>query len=100
MQQVQLQASQAQAAVGSYACLRGHVYAMRRMGNLAFIVLRDSTGTIQIVVEDPNLLEATNALTLETPILASGRLVENQKTAGKAELLLHRRFSNRFGTIG
>lgn len=89
MQQIQLQACQAKASVGSYVCLRGHVYALRRMGNLAFIVLRDGTGTVQIVVEDPNLLEATNTLTLETPILASGQLVENQRAAGKAELLLH-----------
>jgi nondiscriminating aspartyl-tRNA synthetase len=55
--------------------VRGHVQTMRKLGNLAFIVLRDIDGTAQVVVDDENLLELVNELGHEMPVSIVGEVV-------------------------
>jgi len=54
------------------ARLQGHVYAMRKLGAILFIVLRDRNGLTQVVVEDPSLLQAAEAISPETAIVVHG----------------------------
>jgi len=42
------------------------------MGGLAFLILRDRSGTIQVVVEDPDLIEVIESLILESAIEIHG----------------------------
>lgn len=64
--------------------LQGHVQAIRRMGALVFVVLRDRSGSIQLVAEQ----EALGAIELsnEQAIVAEGLMVEGP--SGKAEVRL------------
>ena len=66
--------------------LKGHIYSRRNFGNLTFIHLRDRTGVIQLVVEEPRLLLQVRALELETPVLVEGELVP---TSNGSEVKLH-----------
>lgn len=67
--------------------LKGHIYSCRNFGNLSFLHLRDRTGVIQVVVEEPRLLAQVQALELETPVLIEGELVSTPK--GGNEIKLH-----------
>jgi nondiscriminating aspartyl-tRNA synthetase len=66
--------------------LKGHIYSRRSFGNLTFVHLRDRTGVIQLVVEEPRLLEQVRALELESPVLVEGELVP---TKNGSEVKLH-----------
>lgn len=55
--------------------LHGHVKAIRRLGNIAFVVLRDRTGSIQIVVEDAELLAVVDKLACESPVSITGEVL-------------------------
>ncbi len=43
---------------GERVLLQGWLHAVRRLGGIAFVILRDGWGTAQIVVDQPNALEA------------------------------------------
>lgn len=57
--------------------VRGHIQALRKLGNLAFIVIRDIDGTAQVVVDDPNLIAAVEELGHEMPISVIGEVVSH-----------------------
>ncbi len=78
----------------SETCMQGHVYALRRFGALAFIVLRNREGLTQIVVDDPELLKQAETLNCETVIRVtgtmqsqSGKLAQEELRASKIEVL-------------
>ncbi len=66
--------------------LKGHIYSRRNFGNLTFLHLRDRTGVIQLVVEEPRLLAKVQEIELETPVLIEGELV---LTKNSSEVKLH-----------
>jgi len=90
MEATEIQAGKAARHVGSRVKVRGHAYAIRLMGNLAFLVLRDRSGTLQIVVESSALLDQIRSMSVETPILVEGRLLPQEKAPGQAEMHLER----------
>lgn len=56
--------------------IRGHVQTMRKLGNLAFIVLRDIDGTAQVVVDNESLIQLVNEeLAHEMPVSVIGEVV-------------------------
>ena len=57
--------------------LKGHIQTLRKMGNLIFLVLRDRTGSLQFVVEDPDVVAQVENLQCETPVEISGEVVEH-----------------------
>jgi nondiscriminating aspartyl-tRNA synthetase len=57
--------------------IRGHVQAIRKLGNLAFIVVRDRAGVIQTVVEEADLLAVVQQLTPEMAIAVRGEVMPN-----------------------
>lgn len=62
--------------------IRGHVQAIRRLGNLAFLVIRDRAGVIQVVVEDAALLGIVQQLTPEMAIAVRGEVTPNPVGSG------------------
>lgn len=58
----------------------GWVHRVRSLGKITFLLLRDRTGIIQTVWDDPP------ELTLESVISISGRVIRNEKAPGGVEL--------------
>jgi nondiscriminating aspartyl-tRNA synthetase len=81
--------SQAQLMLKQTVEVRGHVQNVRRLGNLAFLVVRDRGGTVQVVVETPELLAVVDQLSPETPVALTGEVVEHPGNGGGVELHAH-----------
>ena len=70
----------AQAPAGERVRLQGFVENIRNKRTMAFLVLRDDTGRIQLTVEKekyPEVAAAVDQLTIESVITAEGTIVEN-----------------------
>src|SRR5947208_3479410 len=65
--------------------LRGWVYRKRVLKEKAFILLRDSTGVIQLVFPRERLKDAEE-LNLESSIVVTGALVREPRAPGGVEL--------------
>ena len=78
------------ALVGSTVSVSGWVQHLRSSGKIAFIVLRDGTGTLQCVVPKKEVSEGTwenfGKLTLETSITVTGEVRADARQAGGVEL--------------
>ncbi len=69
-----------EAPVGEYCRVAGFVENLRNKRYMAFIVLRDFSGKLQLTVDKgayPEVAEQVDRLTVESVITAEGRLVEN-----------------------
>jgi nondiscriminating aspartyl-tRNA synthetase len=60
---------------GQTVLIRGHIQTMRSLGQIAFILLRDQTGLVQIILEKPELLEVAKELSNETAVSVQGLVV-------------------------
>jgi asparaginyl-tRNA synthetase len=69
---------------------RGWIYRARSSGAIVFLVLRDSTGIIQVTVKKGNLpdreFEAAHSVTVESSILVKGRLNDDKRAPGGKEM--------------
>lgn len=77
-----------EAPVGEYCRVAGFVENLRNKRYMAFIVLRDFSGKLQLTVDKgayPEVAAAVDRLTVESVITAEGKLVENPsvKMGGK-----------------
>jgi nondiscriminating aspartyl-tRNA synthetase len=66
--------------------LRGWIYELRDLGKVKFIVLRDKTGFLQIVVKREDF--SFKDLSKESYVEVSGRLVESKQAPNGKELVL------------
>jgi asparaginyl-tRNA synthetase len=78
------------AQVGKEASIRGWIHRTRSSGSLVFVVLRDSTGMIQVTVNRDSVPEdefkdAKDAL-VESAIEATGEVVEDKRSPSGYEL--------------
>jgi nondiscriminating aspartyl-tRNA synthetase len=71
---------------GSRVAVHGHAHAVRRLGALVFVVIRDASGLLQAVIEEPSLVAVARQIALETPLIASGILVKQGNGASGVEL--------------
>jgi Aspartyl/asparaginyl-tRNA synthetases len=71
---------------GQRVVLAGHVHALRDLGGICFVNIRDASGIMQGVVEEPEVLEVARALTAETPIRVEGLVVEQPRSSNGCEL--------------
>lgn len=75
---------------GAAATLRGWVTHVRSSGKVAFVVLRDGTGSVQGVVAknavDPEVWETFGRLTLETSVEVTGQVKADARAPGGYEL--------------
>ncbi len=64
-------------AVGERVEIRGWVLSLRKSGGIRFLVVRDGSGQVQMVLREkevsPEVWEATGSLGIETSIVARGR---------------------------
>ena len=59
---------------GSCVEIKGWVYRIRKLSNLIFVVLRDSTGILQCVVDKKNKFwKEANSLAMESSVIISGK---------------------------
>jgi nondiscriminating aspartyl-tRNA synthetase len=65
--------------------VQGHIQTMRMLGQIAFILLRDQTGMVQVIVERPELLFIAKTLSNETTVRVKGLVVSQPGKPGKAE---------------
>ena len=73
---------EARQKMGSRIRLCGWVHRIRDLGNLTFLLLRDRSGLIQVVLEGKDHPE----LRLETVVKIEGKVVANEKAPGKVEI--------------
>lgn len=66
--------------------VHGWVHSYRKMGGIAFLVLRDGFGTIQVVVDSAQALEVCESLTRESLVTVTGLLVQQKNVAQGAEI--------------
>ncbi|HEY8392730.1 MAG TPA: amino acid--tRNA ligase-related protein, partial [Capillibacterium sp.] len=75
-------AKEAQQKVGRRVLLCGWVHRLRDLGNLTFLLLRDRSGLIQVVLEG----KEHPALRLETVVKVEGTVAANDQVPGKVEI--------------
>lgn len=73
---------------GNLISISGFVQSLRNLGKIAFLTVRDASGQIQCVVDKPELLETSQSLLPETPVVVQGKLVENPGKKGPREILV------------
>lgn len=73
---------------GQTVALRGWVRGIRRSGKVAFVLMRDGTGTCQCVVEAavPEAFDAAQALTQETSLELTGTVRADDRAEGGYEI--------------
>ncbi len=74
---------------GEVVTLKGWVEAIRDLGKLCFLVLRDRSGKVQCVIKgDEVLLKVAKGLSREDVVEILGRVKENEKAPGGKEVLV------------
>lgn len=66
--------------------LAGWLHHLRRLSRLAFLILRDGGGTVQIVVEDPTVIAMLEGLYRESVLQVDGVAVANPQAPGGVEV--------------
>lgn len=72
--------------IGKTVEIQGWVHKKRLLGGLNFINLRDRSGLTQMVVEDKKEVEKLRGLQIGTVLKVSGKVVEEPRAPGGAEL--------------
>lgn len=72
---------------GSPVRLTGWIWRRRRLSGLAFVVLRDRSGSAQVVVRDEATLDLLDSLPEETPVEVVGKAAPNVQAPGGVELV-------------
>lgn len=83
---LKINAQHAEQHSGRTVELCGHLQTIRVLGQIAFLTLRDGTGSIQVVVEIPSLINIIKELPAETPCRLTGTIKSGEisKKAAKA----------------
>lgn len=72
--------------IGQQASLRGWMHKKRLLGGLNFIVLRDRSGIVQMVVDKESEIEKLRGMQIGTILTVTGKAVEEPRAPGGAEL--------------
>jgi nondiscriminating aspartyl-tRNA synthetase len=72
--------------IGKEVEIQGWLHKKRLLGGLNFIVLRDRSGIIQMVVDKPEEVEKLRGMQLGTILRVKGKVVEEERAPGGAEL--------------
>jgi nondiscriminating aspartyl-tRNA synthetase len=72
--------------VGKQVRLAGWMHAIRRLGGINFLILRDAQGTVQVVVDSPEAIAALNGLLPETVLAVEGSVVAEPQAPGGVEI--------------
>ncbi len=72
--------------VGKVITVRGWLHKKRLLGGLNFINVRDRSGLVQVVLQDEAEVEKLRGLQIGTVLSVTGKVVEEPRAAGGAEL--------------
>ena len=73
--------------IGETITVKGHAQTVRTQSSVAFIVLREITGTIQCVIEKGSAaFEKVKEITTESVISVTGKVVETKSTESGFEI--------------
>src|SRR6266446_4436125 len=72
--------------VGKTVHVEGWVHKKRLLGGLNFINLRDRRGLVQMVLDDKDEVEKLRGLQIGTVLAVDGKVVEEPRAPGGAEL--------------
>ncbi len=72
--------------IGEEVLIQGWLHKKRLLGGLNFIVLRDRSGIVQMVVDQDTEVEKLRGMQLGTVLTVTGNVVEEQRAPGGAEL--------------
>ncbi len=73
--------------VGSEVAVRGFVHILRVQSKIIFLILRDITGTVQVIItKDSPLFEQAKNLSLESVVGIVGKVKKADQVAGGAEI--------------
>lgn len=72
--------------VGKEATIKGWLHKKRLMGGLTFILVRDRTGVVQVLIEDKDEVEKLRGLQIGTVLEVTGTGWEEERAPGGAEL--------------
>ncbi len=72
---------------GQTVRISGWIHRRRRLSGLTFLVIRDRSGTVQVVVKDAAVLGTVEALSEETSVDVVGRVSMNPQAPGGVELV-------------
>ncbi|MGZ4638187.1 MAG: amino acid--tRNA ligase-related protein, partial [Actinomycetes bacterium] len=75
------------AAAATEVRLAGWLHRVRHLSHVTFLVLRDRSGTAQVVLRDPSLRESARTLPEETVVSVRGLAVANPQAPGGVELV-------------
>ncbi|MGE5602854.1 MAG: aspartate--tRNA(Asn) ligase [Nitrososphaerales archaeon] len=78
--------SEVGSCVGQRVRLAGWLHALRRLGGINFLVLRDVRGTVQVVLETPEALASLEGLLPETVLAVEGDVVAEPQAPGGVEI--------------
>jgi nondiscriminating aspartyl-tRNA synthetase len=82
MTTVEISSSQLSQHTGSTVRIHGHIQSLRDMGNLAFVVIRDMAGAVQLVADEQDVLSVVRQAGTETPVIAEGVVVARPQGQG------------------
>lgn len=74
------------ACVGSQVTTLGWLLNRRALGGVMFLVLRDRSGTMQAVVDTPELAASVSSLQVESVLKVTGQVVAEPRARGGAEM--------------
>jgi len=81
---------QIEAHLGEEVLVRGWVHRIRELGKITFVLLRDSSGIAQLVVDagsgSEEVARTASQMTLESVVSVRGRVAENGKAPGGFEV--------------
>lgn len=79
--------SEASEHTGSSTMVRGFVHALRVQSKIIFLVVRDITGLMQVIVEKTNPhFDEVAALSIESVVAVTGKVVESKQAPGGVEM--------------
>ncbi|MEX2006627.1 MAG: aspartate--tRNA(Asn) ligase [Candidatus Saccharimonadales bacterium] len=79
-------AAEAAKHVGKTILVRGWLHKKRLLGGLNFIVIRDRSGLIQVVIKDEQEVEKLRGLQIGTVLSVNGQVKKEPRAVGGAEL--------------
>jgi nondiscriminating aspartyl-tRNA synthetase len=78
------------AHVGQRVVVAGWLHRVRRLRNVSFVILRDGRGLVQVVLNDPVLLEQVAGLQAESVLKIEGEVLATPQAPDGVELLAER----------
>jgi nondiscriminating aspartyl-tRNA synthetase len=72
--------------IGERVAVAGWIHALRKLGGINFLIVRDARGTIQIVLDTPEALQALSGLLPETVLSVEGDVVAEPQAPGGLEI--------------